>query len=102
MFGTPIHVWFLYPTALSPARDACCAQVAIVDVRLTSLGIRLKHSMAGVITSTLTVMLLTPLISTVLAVSGEVDLFTFASIPYVIMFILICFLGQDLQVKCNK
>ncbi|XP_034241902.1 uncharacterized protein LOC117645686 [Thrips palmi] len=77
-------------------------EVAKMDVRLTEVGIRQKNAMAGFTATFLALMLVTPLISTVLAFLGQFDLFTIASIPYVIMFITLCYIGQDIQDSCVR
>ena len=65
------------------------------------VGGQIRNMLARGVAS-IVVLLLIPLISTVFAIQGVFDLFSYISIPYLMLFILICYAGQELQVRSQN
>ena len=60
------------------------------------VGRKIRDMLAGEVAS-IVALLMTSLISTIFAIQGVSDLLSYVSIPYVVLFVYICYEGQQLQ-----
>ncbi|XP_034238276.1 uncharacterized protein LOC117643464 [Thrips palmi] len=86
----------LASTTLAADTPAKWKEVAMLDSKMSKVGMAVRDSLSLLSTFSL-ILLLTPLGSSLMALKGKFDLFTAVSIPYTMLYVAMCTMGHNLK-----